>query len=332
MDLVIEQRKTWERDFLLGVASVGPKALSLSTTIVRAAVERQKPDVEREEAYMERDRARLRDRLEREQKNYFPPADRAMLEAYVRRALALPANQRIEAFNKAPNLDQLYAGTKVLDLSERMKMFEETPDQLLARKDPLLDLAFALDADLRALKERTDRRQGAISRLRPEWRAAVIAHAGKPVAPDANSTLRVTFAHVRGYEPRDGVIYKPQTTLAGVIEKHSSEEPFQVPAKILEAAKQGRTGSWKDARLKDVPVNFLANADTTGRNSGSPTLNGRGELVGLNFDRVWENVANDFGYNPDIARNVNVDIRYLLWILDQVEDADALLREIKVRK
>ncbi len=77
---------------------------------------------------------------------------------------------------------------------------------------------------------------------------------------------------------------------------------------------------------------FLADADTTGGNSGSPTVNGKGELVGVNFDRVWENVANDFGYNPEVARNVNVDVRYVLWMLDQVEDADALLRELGVRK
>lgn len=75
-------------------------------------------------------------------------------------------------------------------------------------------------------------------------------------------------------------------------------------------------GAWKDAALQDVPVCFLADADTTGDNSGSPTVNGRGELVGINFDRVWENVANDFGFNPQIARNISVDVRYLLWILD----------------
>ena len=137
---------------------------------------------------------------------------------------------------------------------------------------------------------------------------------------------------MKGYEPRDGVYYKPQTTLEGLVQKHTGTEPFDVPAVVLNAARKKLYGAWIDKALGDVPVNFLSDADTTGGNSGSPTVNGRGELVGVNFDRVWENVANDFGYNLDIARNVNVDVRYLLWMLDQVQDADGLLRELGVRK
>jgi hypothetical protein len=119
------------------------------------------------------------------------------------------------------------------------------------------------------------------------------------------------------------VIYTPQTTLAGMLEKHTGEEPFNVPKAVLEAA----------AKIKpeSIPLDFLADADTTGGNSGSPTVNGRGELVGLNFDRVWENVANDFGYNPEIARNVNVDVRFLLWLLGNVEHADGLVKELTGR-
>jgi hypothetical protein len=187
----------------------------------------------------------------------------------------------------------------------------------------MLELAFRLEPELRAFQTATKTHDGAVARLRPAWRKAVIAQAGKPVAPDANSTLRVSFAHVKGYAPRDGVIYTPQTTLAGMLEKHTGEEPFAVPPAVLNAA----------ARLdaSKMPLNFLADADTTGGNSGSPVVNGRGELVGLNFDRVWENVANDFGYNPEVARNVNVDVRFLLWLLRDVEKADGLLGELGAR-
>ena len=113
-------------------------------------------------------------------------------------------------------------------------------------------------------------------------------------------------------------------------DKNTGEEPFAAPPEILRAAAGGPKSRWADPRLKDVPVCFLADADTTGGNSGSPVINGRGELVGVNFDRVWENVANDFGYNPEVARNVTADARYLLWLLETEHGAkaEALLREM----
>jgi hypothetical protein len=211
-------------------------------------------------------------------------------------------------------------------------MFEETPDALRARHDPLIDLGFALDAERLALKSRRDVANGATLRLRPAWRKAVIAQAGKPVAPDANGSLRVTFGRVQGYTPREALTALPQTTLAGVMQKHTGQDPFEVPEKIRRAYEEKRFGRWLAEDLGSVPVNFLATCDTTGGNSGSPTIDGRGRLVGVNFDRVWENVANDFGYNAEIARNVNADVRYLLWLLDEVEGATNLLEELGVSK
>jgi hypothetical protein len=341
--LQAEKAKTFEREFLLDALRGTAKGPSLASTLARLAQERAKPDLERRPEYMDRELPRLKDRLEREQKNFFAPADKRAFLALVRRAQSLGEGERIAAIDKhfgrtysekkaAAKIDALYARSKVLDLAERQKMAGETEAQLRARKDALLDFGFDLTAELAALDELRDRRAGANVRLMPEWRRAVLAHAGRPVAPDANGTLRVTFAKVKGYAPRDGALYTPQTTLAGVMEKHTGQEPFNVPAKVAAAAEAKRYGPWMDARLKDVPVNFLADADTTGGNSGSPTVNGKGQLVGVNFDRVWENVANDFGYNPDVARNVNVDVRYVLWLLDQVEDADGLLRELGIRK
>ncbi|MFE8596776.1 S46 family peptidase [Archangium violaceum] len=343
LSLHAENAKTFEREFLLDVLRMASKGPSLALTLARLAQERVKPDLERRPEFMERELPRLADRLEREQKNYFAAADKRMLLALVRRAQALGEGERIAAIDKhfgrtyaekdvSAKIDALYASSKVLDLAERQKMAGETEAQLRARKDPLLDFGFDLAAEGVALDELRDRRAGANVRLMPPWRRAVMAHAGKPVAPDANSTLRVSFAKVKGYAPRDGAFYTPQTTLTGVMEKHTGQAPFIVPDKVAAAAAAKKYGPWVDSRLKDVPVNFLADADTTGGNSGSPTVNGKGQLVGLNFDRVWENVANDFGYNPDVARNVNVDVRYVLWMLDQVEDADGLLRELGVRK
>lgn len=319
--LAAEARATAERDFLFSEIPNGALALKHATQLVRLAGERAKPDAEREAAYMEREWSGLRARLEREGKSYFEAADKALAESFLKRARALPGGQKIAAVEGLrETAAALYAGTKVTDTTERMKMFGEGVEQLKARKDPMLEFAFALEGELRAWNEAVRKREGAMARLRPEWRRAVNAHAGKPVAPDANSTLRVSFAHVQGYAPREGMVYTPRTTLAGMLEKHTGEDPFDVPAAVREAA--ARTEAAK------VPLCFLADADTTGGNSGSPVVNGRGELVGLNFDRVWENVANDFGFNPEIARNVSVDIQFMVWMLREVDRAGELLKEL----
>jgi hypothetical protein len=209
-------------------------------------------------------------------------------------------------------------------------MFDETPETLAARKDPLLDLGFALDAERKALKGRRDAAAGATLLLRPTWRKAVIAEAGRPVAPDANGSLRVTFGRVRGYSPQEAVTMAPQTTLAGAMGKHTGQDPFDLPARLREAFAAKRFGRWADPALGQVPIDLLSDCDTTGGNSGSPTIDGQGRLVGVNFDRVWENVGNDFGYNPAVARNVSVDVRYLLWNLDVIEGASDLLKELGV--
>jgi hypothetical protein len=315
--LVEEQKQTWERDHLLAAVPQGAKALYLAATLARASLERAKPDPERDPQFMDRELPRLRDRLDREQSNIYVPADKKLFASFLRRRGA--SSDRIES---------MYAATRVLDAAERRTMFDQTAEQLRARRDPMLDFGFEIAFEQQALRERQNRWAGAVSRLRPVWMQAVMAHAGKPIAPDANGTLRVSFAHVQGYEPREAVIYKPQTSLSGMLQKVTGKDPFQAPAEVVEAARARNFGPWADPRLNDIPVDFLSNADTTGGNSGSPTVNARGELVGVNFDRVWENVANDFGYNPAIARNVNVDIRYLLWMLDRVNNGGALLKEL----
>ncbi len=318
--LAAGQRRTATRDFLFTIVQNGALALKQATTLVRLASERAKPDAERDPDFMSRELPALQARLEREQKSFFQPADQALFESWVAQAGRLGPAERIAALENGVDVAALYRATKVTDAAERLKMFEETTAQLRARRDPLLELAFALEPELRAWQTASQTRDGAVARLRPQWRKAVIAHAGKPVAPDANGTLRVSFAHVKGFTPRDGIFYTPQTTLAGMLEKHTGQEPFAVPERVMEAAR--RTDAAK------IPLNFLSDADTTGGNSGSPVVNGRGELVGLNFDRPWENVANDFGYNPEVARNISVDVRFVIWMLKDVEKASALVAEL----
>ena len=150
--------------------------------------------------------------------------------------------------------------------------------------------------------------------------------------PDANSTLRMTYGKVKGYSPRDAVIYDYQTYLDGVMEKYiPGDYEFDVPQKLIDLWKSKDYGPYaaKNGRL---PVGFLGTNHTTGGNSGSPALDGRGNLVGLNFDRVWEGTMSDLNYDPAICRNIMVDIRYVLFIIDKYAGAKHLIDEMKIVK
>jgi len=340
--LAEEALATWDRDFLVHQIDSGPLPLAQAIDLVRWAREGEKPDRERRPEFQERNRSRARDRLERDQTRLDLPAEELLLLDLLARFERLEGEQRVAALEpllaaaggeRERRVAELLAASRVPLLEERLAMLDESAAELAARGDPLLALATALVEEVvEPLELREKRREGAESRLRPRWRTAVAAHAGRPVAPDANGTLRVSLARVAGYSPRDGVWMTPVTRLAGVVEKHTGEEPFAAPEAVLAGAAGAAASRWADPALGDVPVCFLATGDTTGGSSGSPVLDGRGDLVGVNFDRVWENVANDFGYNPEIARNVAADVRYLLWLLDGARPAgsEALLRELGV--
>ena len=339
--LVEQQAATWERDFLLDNVEVGPLALALALRITRWAIEQAKPDLERHPDYQERHRDKHLDGHRRDQKRLHPATETTLLVDYLVRLVSLP--QRIPAVTRllddardseqiGPGAERLIHGSRILDLDARLAMFEQSVAELRRRDDPMIDFALDLNGEILAIEERAHRVKGAVSRLRPVWRRALRAFLERPVDPDANGTLRVSLAHVKGYRPRDAVRMEPQTRIAGIVEKHTGEPPFDAPERLLAAAPEAPSSRWADSRIGDVPVCFLATGDTTGGSSGSPVLNGKGELVGVNFDRVWENIANDFGYNPEIARNVSSDVRYLLWMLEAIEmpGSKALLEELGV--
>ena len=168
-------------------------------------------------------------------------------------------------------------------------------------------------------------------RLGPPYAEALLAHSGGLVAPDANSTLRVTYGTVKGVEPRDGLFYLPQTTLKGILEKATGSGEFNAPQAELDAIRAVHAGHptpYLDPQLKDVPVDFLSNVDSTGGNSGSATLNSQGELVGLLFDGTFDTVASDYLFDRDKTRSIHVDSRNMLWVMTEVDKATNLLREL----
>lgn len=150
------------------------------------------------------------------------------------------------------------------------------------------------------------------------------------IFPDANSTLRVTYGKVKGYKPTDAVYYEPFTTLDGVMEKYvPGDYEFDVPQKLIELHQQKNYGRYANAQGK-MPVAFIATNHTTGGNSGSPALDAEGNLIGCNFDRVWEGTMSDVYYSPEICRNIMVDARYILFIIDKFANAQNLINELKI--
>lgn len=150
------------------------------------------------------------------------------------------------------------------------------------------------------------------------------------IFPDANSTLRVTYGKVNGYQPKDAVTYSHVSYLDGVMEKYiPGDYEFNVPAKLIDLYNKKDFGAYADKNGK-LPVNFIATNHTTGGNSGSPALDKRGNLIGLNFDRVWEGTMSDIYYDPAICRNIMVDIRYVLFVIDKYAGAKNIIEELKI--
>ena len=341
---------TRERSAALGLLSAASSYLGSAQTLYRVSVQRAKPDVARDAGYQERDWPRIREGQDRLQRSIDPVADRALFSWALHKAAALPADQRVAPLDKAAGLtagmdraaaeaavkaflDGLYAGTKVADRDVRLGMLDKSTADLVASGDSFIALAAALEPLAEANRESAKNRAGAYARIRPVYMEALIEKSGGLVAPDANSTLRVTYGQVKGVDTRDGLFYKPQTTLQGIVEKHTGSGDFDAPQKQLDAIKAlraGRTTVFADKGVNDVPVNFLSTVDTTGGNSGSPTLNARGELVGLLFDGTYESVSSDYLFDSVKTRSIHVDSRYMLWTMAEVDGAKRLLDEMGV--
>jgi hypothetical protein len=316
---------TRERDLILDfLTGRGSPMLQQAFTFVRLATERPKKDLDRLAKYQEREWSGLRSASDRAQRTIDAGSDRAVMSYFLREAAAHDVKPLMGV-----DLDALYANTKIGDREERTKMLSESVAQLKARRDSMIDLAFAL---LPLYEQREAEEQawtGAMARLRPRYFDLLRQANGGTLYPDANSTLRITIGRVEGYTPRDATHYGPQTTLRGVVEKETGKDPFANPPALLAAAADpAKTRPYVDPELRDVPVNFLSTCDTTGGNSGSPTLNAKGELVGLLFDGNYESIDADFLFTPAVTRSIHVDTQYMLWVMDAVDGADALIREL----
>ncbi len=156
---------------------------------------------------------------------------------------------------------------------------------------------------------------------------------GKVMYPDATFTMRVSYGQVRPYKPRDAVVYDYVTTAKGMLEKYKpGDYEFDMPQRAVELIKKKDFGQYIDKRTNDLVVGFISSNDITGGNSGSPVLNGNGELIGLAFDGNYEALSHKLAFDKDLNRTINVDIRYVLWCIDKLGGASHLIKELKLVK
>jgi len=202
------------------------------------------------------------------------------------------------------------------------------------KKDPVYQLFMSLkETYLKTADPQFSSLQMKIDALQKKYMAQQMStDKDRKFFPDANSTLRVTYGKVKGSTPKDAVTYDYQTHLAGVMEKYiPGDYEFDVPKKLIELYDKKDYGIYKD-KSGDVPVGFTATNHTTGGNSGSPALDAHGNLVGLNFDRQWEGTMSDINYDPRFSRNIMVDTKYILFIIDKFADSKWLINEMKIVK
>jgi hypothetical protein len=183
---------------------------------------------------------------------------------------------------------------------------------------------------VKAEEKKTDARQGEMVLVAPMYVEAMKNSLGGALAPDANSTLRVTYGTVKSLKPDSKeLVDAPFTVASQILAKDTGKDPFNSPPKLLTAIKAKQFGKYGDAALGgELPIDFESDLDITGGNSGSPTLNDKGELVGLAFDGNKEGLASDVVFNGMTTRTIHVDARYMIWTMDTLDGAKHLIKEM----
>lgn len=229
-------------------------------------------------------------------------------------------------------LEKLWSKSKFLNVKSSRELLEAKPSKFLKQGGQLIRAAKVFTslmspkmAEWSTLSTEIDAQLPLLANIKEKY-------TDKTFFPDANGTLRFTYGYVRGYEPGDGMYNEPYTTIRGIIEKAEASGDYYMPADLLDKYKQVEPSDvLKHPKKDEVVVGILYNMDTTGGNSGSPILDSKGRLIGVNFDRAFSATINDFAWNEDYSRSIGVDIRYVLYVMKYMHQADEILEEMGVK-
>ena len=212
-----------------------------------------------------------------------------------------------------------------------MDLIEKKPDKLLSsiNKEIVTKTVLDLEPSRMVILNVWKETELELAALMPQYIGFREDYLQSQFIPDANSTLRLTYGFIKSYKPNDGEVHYPYTSLEGVFEKANTLPDYRLPELVQDKLRQKEVPAiFKDPKTGKVVVGILYNMDTTGGNSGSPVLNARGELIGLNFDRSFTATINDYAWNEDYSRSIGCDIRYVLYVLKYVSNADKIIEEM----
>ena len=278
------------------------------------------------------------ERMSGQYKNYSKQVDEEVFEALLALyAEKVPSQFLPESF-KTLNVEALtknvYEKSAFADYASLKNLLEGDAETVITKlkNDPGFQIVKEMaDAYFEKVAPKYDELQLQITSLERDYMKALLELSPKDarIFPNANSTLRVTYGKVAGYSPADAVYYEPVTHLEGVMQKYvPGDYEFDVPQKLIDLYTAKDYGQYGENGK--MPVNFIGTNHTTGGNSGSPAIDAHGNLIGLNFDRVWEGTMSDYYYDPVLSRNIMVDIRYVLFIIDKYADAKNLIKELEL--
>jgi hypothetical protein len=287
--------------------------------------------------------ARIKDEAGNMYKDYNAPTDqksmKAMLALY---RTDIPAKFQPDFYTGVVDkkfkgsidnfVDDMFAKS-IFASEEKLKAFLDKPNLKTLEKDPVCLTAASFTKMRSEVAKNSSQFDEGLTKGRRIWIAALMEMTPEKTRyPDANSTMRLTYGTVQDYDPRDGVTYKYFTTLDGVVEKYKpGDYEFDLPQRLIDLNKKKEFGRYASSKGY-MPVCFLTTNDIIGGNSGSPVMNGNGELIGLAFDGNWESMSGDIAFEPELQRTIVVDIRYVLWTMDIFSGARHLVDEMTVVK
>lgn len=344
--LVAESQNQQERDLILSYMG-RTNLMSVAKRLYRLAHEKSKADSERKPGYQERDMNRFKQGMTRVNRRYDAEVDKAVLAHFIAQYATFPKSQRNQAFDKyfglnnrfnanklQQQLDKMHENTQLDQQDVRLAWMDKPVSEFKNSKDPYIQFAVSQYENDIKQEQLANALSGQLAQARPAYMQAMIAFKqskGEPVYADANSSLRITYGNVKGYAPQDGLVAKPFTTLEGMLAKYKpGDEEFDLFENIRTAITNKQYGKYYRKNLDSVPVNYLSTLDITGGNSGSPTLNSKGEFVGLVFDGVYESIIGDWDYDTKLNRAIHTSVPFMLWTMENIDGANNIVDELTI--